>query len=56
MRETGGVLQLRSQVQALKQYGMQSSLDMTLEIRSQVKGHSRYELKIFRKDVKLLKS
>ena len=28
--------------QALKQYGTQISLDMTLEIRSQVKDHSRY--------------
>ena len=31
------------------------SFDMTLEIRSQVKGHSRYGLKILREDVKLFK-
>ena len=41
--------------QVLKRYGTQISLDMTLEIRSQVKGHSRHELKIFREDVKLFK-
>ena len=39
--------------QALKRYGTQISLDMTLEIRSQVKGHSRYGLKIFKEGVKL---
>ena len=37
---------------ALKRYGTQISLDMTLEIMSQVKTHSRYGLQIFRKDVK----
>ena len=41
--------------QAFKRYGTQISLDMTLEIRSQVKGHSRYGLKIFRDGVKLFK-
>ena len=41
--------------QALKRYGTQISLDMTLNIRSQVKDHSRYGLKIFRKGVKLFK-
>ena len=41
--------------QALKLCGTQSSLDMTLEIRSQVKGHSRYGLQIFREGVKLFK-
>ena len=39
--------------QALKRYGTQISFDMTLEIRSQVKGHSRYGL--FREGVKLFK-
>ena len=39
--------------QVLKRYGTQISLDMTLDIRSQVKGHSRYGLEIFREDVKL---
>ena len=34
--------------QALKWYGTQISLVMTLEIRSQVKGHNRDGLKIFR--------
>ena len=38
--------------QALKRYGTQISLDMNLEIRSQVKSHSRYGLEIFRNDVK----
>ena len=42
-------------VQALKRYETQISLDMTLEIRSQVKGHSKYGLKIFRECVKLFK-
>ena len=41
--------------QALKRYGTQVSLDMTSELRSQVKGQSRYGLKIFREDVKLFK-
>ena len=51
--------------QALKRYGKQISLDMTLEIMSQVKGHSeimsqvkghsKYGLEIFREDVKLFK-
>ena len=36
--------------QALKRYGTQISLDMTLEISSQVKGHSRYDLKVFMED------
>ena len=35
--------------QALKRYGTQVSLGMTLEIRSQVKGHSRYGLKFLGK-------
>ena len=39
--------------QALKRHGTQISLDMTLEIKSQVKGHSRYGLDIFREGVKL---
>ena len=39
--------------QALKRYGTQISLNMTLEIRSQFKGHSRYGLEIFREGVKL---
>ena len=39
--------------QTLKRYGTQISLDMTPEIRSQVKGHSRYGLGIFREGVKL---
>ena len=39
--------------QALKRYGTQISLDMTLEIRSQVKGHRRYGLETFREGVKL---
>ena len=39
--------------QALKRYGTQISLDMTLEIRSQIKCHSRYGLEIFREGVKL---
>ena len=39
--------------QALKRYGTQISPDMTPEIRSQVKCHSRYGLKIFREGVKL---
>ena len=34
-----------SQVSGVERYGTQSSLDMTLEIRSQVKGHNRYGLK-----------
>ena len=42
--------------QALKRYGTQISLDMTLEIRPQVKGASRYELEIFREGVKLFNS
>ena len=43
--------------QALQRYGTQISLDMTLEIRSQVKGHSRYtDLKLFRGGVKLFES
>ena len=42
-----------SKFQALKRYGTQISLDITLENRSQVNGHSRYGLKIFRHDVKL---
>ena len=33
--------------QALKRYGTQISLDMTPELRSQVKGHSRYVLQLF---------
>ena len=33
--------------QALKRYGTQISLDMIPEIRSQVKGHSRYGLQNF---------
>ena len=33
--------------QALKLYGTQISLDMSLEIRSQVRGHSRYGLEFF---------
>ena len=41
--------------QALKRYRTQISLNVTLEIRSQVKGHSRYGLKIFREYVKLFK-
>ena len=41
--------------QALKRYGTQISFDMTLEIRSQVKGHSWYGFKIFREGVKLFK-
>ena len=41
--------------QALEWYGTQISLDMTLEVRSQVKGHNRYGLKIFREGVKLFK-
>ena len=42
--------------QALKLlYGTRISLDMTLEIRSYVKGHSSYGLKIFRENVKLFK-
>ena len=41
--------------QALKRYGTQISLDMILESRSQVKGHSRYGLHIFREGVKLFK-
>ena len=41
--------------QALKRYGTQISFDMTLEIRSLVKGHSIYGLKIFREDLKLFK-
>ena len=39
--------------QALKRYGTQTLLDMTPEIRSQVKGHSRYGLQIFREGVTL---
>ena len=39
--------------QALKQYGTQISLGTTLVFRSQVKGHSRYGLEIFREGVKL---
>ena len=38
--------------QALKRYGTYISLDMTLEIRSQVKKYGRNGLDIFRKDVK----
>ena len=41
--------------QALKRYGTQISLDMTSEIRSQAKGHSRYGLKFFREGEKLFK-
>ena len=41
--------------QALKRYGTQISLDMTSEIRSQVKGHSRYGLKIFSEGIKMFK-
>ena len=41
--------------QTLKRYGTQISLDMTLEIRSQVKGHSRYGLEIFREGVTFFK-
>ena len=41
--------------QALKRYGTQISLDMTLEIKSQVKCHGRYGLKIFREGIKLFK-
>ena len=41
--------------QALKRYGTQISLDMTLEITSQVKGDSRYGLQIFKEGVKLFK-
>ena len=36
----------------LKRYGIQISLDMNLEISSQV-GHSRYGFEIFREDVNL---
>ena len=38
--------------QALERYGTRISIDITLEIRSQVKGHSRYGLEIFRGGVK----
>ena len=38
-----------------KRYETQISLDVTLEIRSQAKGHRRYGLGIFREDVKLFK-
>ena len=38
--------------QALKRYGTQISLDMTLEIRSLVKSNSRYGHEIFREGVK----
>ena len=41
--------------QALKWYGTQISLDMTLEIRSQVKGQSKNGFKIVRENVKLFK-
>ena len=41
--------------QALKRYGTQISLDISLEIRSQVKYHSRYGLNIFKEDVTLFK-
>ena len=41
--------------QVLKRYWTQISFDMTLEIRPQVKGNSRYGLKIFREDVKLFR-
>ena len=41
--------------QALKRYGTQISLDMTLEIRPHVKGPSRYGLKLCREGVKLFK-
>ena len=39
--------------QALKRCETQISLDMTLEIRPQVKGQRRYGLKTFREGVKL---
>ena len=41
--------------QALKRYGTQITLDMTLKIRSHAKGHSRYELEILSECVKLFK-
>ena len=40
--------------QALKRNGTQISLDMTLEIGSQVNGHSRYELNIFQGRCKIV--
>ena len=43
-------------MRAAKRCGTQISLDMTLGIRSQVKGHSGYGLKKFREDVKLFNS
>ena len=42
-------------LQASKRYGTQIPLSMTLESRSQVKDHRRYELESFREDVKLFK-
>ena len=41
--------------QAVKRYGTQISLDLTVKISSQVKVHGSYGLKIFREDVKLFK-
>ena len=38
--------------QALKRYETQISLGLTLEIRSQVKGHIRYGIEICREGVK----
>ena len=40
--------------QALKRYGKQIPLDMTLDIRPKAKGHSRYGLEIFREAIKLV--
>ena len=53
--EGGGRISAPGRAQ-VKRYGRKISLDMTLGISSQVKGHSRYELNIFREDVKLFKS
>ena len=40
--------------QAFKWYGTQISLDMILDIRSQVKDRSRYGLEIFRKHIQVV--
>ena len=41
--------------EAFKRYRTQISLGMTVEIRLQIKGHSRYSLEIFREGVSLVK-